>query len=149
MLEQATIYTPESPTQDIHRTTDAAQVNGLVYLNSGQVADFSGFLDNSLNVCLLRGDSGILFAWRGPGIYETHVFFDQHDDAHEVCTAFLDEMRSEYGARIFWAAIPVTDDYRHVRIFARSMGWRQDGFAELPHGRCELFIDDGGAACRQ
>jgi hypothetical protein len=32
-------------------------------------------LANPLNVCLIEGDSGTVFAWRGPGIFEAHVFY--------------------------------------------------------------------------
>jgi hypothetical protein len=35
------------------------------------------FLADRMNVCLLDGNGGALFVWRGPGIYETHCFFEQ------------------------------------------------------------------------
>jgi hypothetical protein len=52
----------------------------------------------------------------------------------------LEIMRRDYGAETFWAAVPV--ESRHVIMFTRLMGWKSRGFAELPQGRCELFIGE-------
>jgi hypothetical protein len=99
------------------------------------------FLADRMNVCLLDGSGGALFVWRGPGIYEVHVFLEQRGkDAFAVMREMFRTMRSEYGARLLWAAVPVIS--RHVIMFARLIGWKSQGFADLPQGRCELFLGE-------
>ena len=58
--------------------------------------DFTEVLANPLNVCLVHGDSGAIFAWRGPGIYEVHVFYAMRGrEALSVSRIMLDIMRKE------------------------------------------------------
>lgn len=122
-------------------TLDDAQ---LVNKWAGQYApgsDYSGFLDCPNNVCLGEGEGGAMFAWRGPGIYEVHVFFEQRGkDALQVCRNMLDWMRRERGAKLFWGAIPTYD--RRAIMFTRLMGWKPDGFVTFPHGYCQLFVSE-------
>lgn len=104
----------------------------------GYGADYRPFLENPMNVCLLSGEGGALFVWRGPGIYEVHVFFEQRGrDVLRLSHAMLDWMRANRSARMFWAAVPV--EKRRVIMFTRLMGWRSAGEAEMPHGLCEIF----------
>jgi hypothetical protein len=119
---------------------EADLVNEWVWRDSGKRADFAPFLTDPLNVCLVEGAGGAIFVWRGPGIYEVHVFFEQRGKAVlELSRRMLDWMQ-EHGARLFWAAVPV--ESRHVRMFTRLMGWKSQGLADLSHGQCELFLGE-------
>lgn len=116
----------------------------LVNKWAGQYApgcDFSIFMDDPLNVCLAEGEGGAMFAWRGPGIYEVHVFFEQRGRAAlDVCAAMLETMRRDYKAAHFWTAVPEYD--RRAIMFTRLMGWKAAGFADFPHGHCQLFVSE-------
>jgi hypothetical protein len=119
---------------------DTATVNAWLKRDSGEDADFGPFLANPMNVCLAEGDGGALFVWRGPGIYEVHVAFEHRGrEVIEISRRMLAWMRAN-GAWVFWAAVPV--ESRHVIMFTRLMGWESQGFADLPHGRCELFVGE-------
>lgn len=119
---------------------DTATVNAWLKRDTGKESDFGPFLENEMNVCLAEGDGGAFFVWRGPGIYEVHVAFEQRGrEVIELSHRMLEYMR-ERGAETFWAAVPVKS--RHVVMFTRLMGWKSRGFAEFPHGRCELFIGE-------
>ena len=140
-----------TPTPDaIWRATaeDAEKVNDWVWRDSGNRADFMAFLAEPLNVCLVSGEGGAIFVWRGPGIYEVHVFFEQRgSEVLKLSRQMLDIMRREFGARMFWAAVPTDSTSRHVRLFTRFMGWKSQGEVMQPQGRCEVFLED--SACRQ
>lgn len=102
--------------------------------------DLSLFVANKMNFCLVKGESGCLFAWRGPHIYETHIFLAERGrQAIEAMDEFLEWMRDE-DARLFWAAIPVHD--RKVIMFARLMGWKYRQTSELPEGQCQIFSSE-------
>ncbi len=119
---------------------DAEQVNEWVRRDNGEDADFTEFLSNPLNVCLLEGEGGALFAWRGPDIYEVHVFFEQRGrEVLDLSHRMLAWMR-ERGATMFWAAVPV--ESRKVLMFTRLMGWKSKGVLEFPHGYCEVFVGE-------
>jgi hypothetical protein len=100
------------------------------------------FLSDRMNVCLLHGDGGALFVWRGPGIYETHCFFEQRGaEVREISKEMLRIMKEDYGARLIWAAIP--DDSRKVKIYVRWLGFRSVEKRDVTHiGPAELFILD-------
>lgn len=120
--------------------SDVAAINGWVKRDSGQDTDFSEFLSNPMNVALIEGEGGALFVWRGPGIYEVHVFFEQRGrEVLKLSHAMLAIMR-ERGARMFWAAVPV--ESRKVIMFTRLMGWKSHGTARFPHGLCEIFVGE-------
>lgn len=122
------------------RTFDAQLVNGWVARDGGE-GDFTEFLSNRMNVCLIEGEGGAFFAWRGPGIYEVHVFFEQRGrEVLNISRSMLNLMRDAYGAALFWAAIPV--ESRRVIMFTRLMGWKSHGCADFPHGTCELFVGE-------
>jgi hypothetical protein len=117
---------------------DAEKINEWVWRDSGKRADFAPFLSDRMNVCLLEGEGGALFVWRGPGIYETHCFFEQRGaEVRDISRRFLEHMRDEFGARLIWAAIP--NDSRKVKIYVRWLGFKSVGHAYFPHGPCELF----------
>lgn len=120
----------------IRRATldDVAGINARVEQDCGQSVDFSAFIANDMNVCLMSGDGGALFVWRGPGVYELHLFLVERG---KEAIAILKQMLAAIDARLFWAAIPVAS--RNVIMFARLMGWKSEGLADLPHGLCELF----------
>jgi hypothetical protein len=120
---------------------DVENINDWIYRDSGKKPDFSFFLADRMNVCLIEGEGGALFVWRGPGIFEVHVFFTQRGQSVlRLSREMLEIMRRDYGAETFWAAVPV--EGRHVIMFTRLMGWKSHGFADLPQGRCELFIGE-------
>jgi hypothetical protein len=129
--------------QSVRRASveDAEQVNDWIWRDSGIRPDFTAFLTDRMNVCLICGGGGALFVWRGPGIYEVHVFFEQRGkEVLRLSREMLSIMREEHGARLFWAAVPV--ESRHVIMFTRLMGWKSQGVALLSHGYCELFIGE-------
>lgn len=116
---------------------DLVRINAWGRRDTGQEVDFSQFLGFGLNVCLIEGEGGAIFVWRGPGIYEVHLFLEQRGKAaFELIRQMLAHMRSK-GARTFWAAIPT--ESRHVIMFTRLLGWKSHGEADFPHGRCEIF----------
>jgi hypothetical protein len=120
---------------------EAERVNDWVYRDSGNRVDFTAFLSDTNNICLVSGEGGAIFVWRGPGIYEAHVFFEQRGrEVLKLSREMLAIMRKEHGARLFWAAVPVHS--RHVIMFTRLMGWKSQGFADQPQGRCELFTGE-------
>jgi hypothetical protein len=120
---------------------DAEAVNDWFWRDSGKRGDFTAFLSDPMNVCLVEGQGGALFVWRGPGIYEVHVMFEQRGkEVLRLSCEMLEVMRSEHGAKLFWAAVPTHS--RHVIMFTRLMGWKSQGLADLSHGRCELFIGE-------
>lgn len=120
---------------------DVENINDWFWRDSGIRPDFTGFLSDRSNVALIEGDGGALFVWRGPGIYEVHVFLEQRGKAaFEVIRRMLAWMRENAGARLFWAAVPVAS--RRVVMFTRLLGWKPQGFADLPQGRCEFFLGE-------
>jgi hypothetical protein len=120
---------------------DAERVNEWFWRDSGKRGDFAPFLADRMNVCLIEGEGGALFVWRGPGIYEVHVMFEQRGrDVIRLSHRMLDYMRSNHGGKLFWAAVPI--ESRHVIMFTRLMGWKSQGLADLSHGTCELFIGE-------
>jgi hypothetical protein len=117
---------------------DVEKINDWVWRDSGIRPDFTAFLSDRNNVCLIEGEGGMLLVWRGPGIYEAHVFFEQRGKAAlDLTRKMLAWMRENMGARLFWAAVPVMS--RHVIMFTRQLGWKSQGFGDFPQGRCELF----------
>ena len=59
--------------------------------------------------------------WRGPGIYEAHLFFAVRGrEALALIRSMLDIMRETHGGQLFWSLIP-TDSVK-VKAFARLMG---------------------------
>jgi hypothetical protein len=93
-----------------------------------------------MNVCLAEGEGCAMFVWRGPGIFEVHVGFEQRGrEVIELSHRMLAYMRAR-GAKLFWAAVPVGS--RRVIMFTRLMCWKSQGLADLPHGWCELFIGE-------
>jgi hypothetical protein len=119
---------------------DAEQVNDWIWRDSGTRPDFHAFLADHMNVCLISGDGGAIFVWRGPGIYEVHLFLEQRGRAALNVMQEMFALMREHGAKQFWAAIPSTS--RHVIMFARWCGWKPQGQADLIQGRCELFTGE-------
>jgi hypothetical protein len=98
-------------------------VNAWVERDSGQPVDFSGFLSFPFNICLLSGEGGAMFAWRGPGVYEVHLFLEQSGrEAMNVLRVMLDLVETLYGARLFWAAIPLEG---RCEVFEKVVPCRQ------------------------
>ena len=120
---------------------DAERINEWIWRDSGtRHPAMEQLLSDRMNVCLLEGEGGAIFVWRGPGIYEVHVFFEQRGKAVlELSHRMLAHMR-EHGAKLFWAAVPV--ESRHVLMFTRLMGWKSQGVELLSHGYCELFLGE-------
>ena len=109
-------------------------------VNEWGQGDYSAFLADPLNVYLISGNGGALFAWRAPDVFEVHVVLEQRGKAaFAVMHEMLDYMRTNCGARLFWTAIPPAS--RHVIMFARRMGWKSRGLAKFAHGICEIFVE--------
>lgn len=120
---------------------DVADVNRWNERDMGCEVDFTEFLENEMNVCLVEGEGGALFAWRGPGIYEAHAFFEQRGrEVLNLSQRMLTVMRLAYGARLFWSLVPT--ETRHARIYCRLLGWKSGGFVNPPQGECELFFTE-------
>lgn len=117
---------------------DADRINEWIWRDNGaRLPHLAEWLSDRLNVCLIEGEGGALFVWRGPGVYEAHCFFEQRGKAvFELSRRMLEYMR-EHGARMFWSAAPT--ESRHVIMYLRLLGWKSQGFAILPQGRCEIF----------
>ena len=96
--------------------------------------DPTRWLADPRNILLLDGDNCLMFLWRWVGIYELHIQFTAKGKAAErICRAML-------------AAIPaamllavIRKDKRHVRLFARRMGFRPCGEVETIEGNCEMY----------
>jgi hypothetical protein len=126
----------------IHRLGrgDAAEANALAERDFPGI-DLTEFLANPLNVCLTCGDSGTLFAWRGPGIYEAHVFYSVRGrEALKIAEQVLRHMREHHQAWLFWALVPAAN--RATRMFARLVGWHSLGLRETADGTNELFCSE-------
>lgn len=120
---------------------DTEAINEWFWRDSGKRGDFEPFLADRMNVFLACGEGGAFFVWRGPGIYEVHVMFEQRGkEVLKLSREMLQIMREKHGARLFWAAVPVKS--RHVIMFTRLMGWKSQGVAEFSHGYCELFTGE-------
>jgi hypothetical protein len=125
----------------VRRTRDPQEVDRWIRRDFPEAESLVGALEDEMNVCLAEGEGGVIFVWRGPGVFECHCFFDLRGrQALDACHAMFDHMRREYGATMFWAAVP--DDSRKVKLFCRLLGWKPAGHATFAHGRCELFIGD-------
>lgn len=126
---------------------DLNTVCGWVERDSGSSneAGMQAILHDPMNVILTEGDGGAIFVWRGPGIYEVHVMFEQRGrDVLALSHRMLAHMRENYGADTFWAAVPwdQSKQSRKVRLFTRLMGWKSRGRANLANGLHELFIGE-------
>lgn len=122
------------------RSRDPRLANARAWA-AGVDADFTEFLADPMHVCLLDERGGALFAWRGPGTYEAHVFFKVRGrEALTFGRELLDRMRAEHGAERFWALVPV--ESRKVLMFTRLMGWKSLGLRETRHGWNELFVGE-------
>lgn len=125
----------------IERTRDVQRVNELM-ARDFPGCDMAELLAEPMHVCLVDGDSGAIFAFRGPGIYEVHVFFSVKGRAAiDLGHAMLDVMRAD-GARLFWALVPV--ESRKVLFYTRLMGWKSLGVRETRFGPQELFSLESG-----
>ena len=125
---------------------DAEHISDWIRRDSGSVNEdaIRAVLQDPMSAILLEGKGGAIFVWRGPGIYEVHLLLAQRGrEAMRVLNAMFDGMR-EIGAEQFWAAVPWDGgkQSRKVRLFARAMGWKSRGRANLAHGLCELFIGE-------
>ncbi len=120
----------------IYRETNPEVVNALL-CRDWPGTDYSEVLSEPLHICLIEDDSGAIFAWRGPGIYEAHIFFGVRGrEAWELATRMQDEIK-KYGARKLWSLIPEND--RRICLFLRRLGWASGGILKTKNGEQELF----------
>jgi hypothetical protein len=124
----------------IRRTRDARRVNELL-ARDFPGCDMAELLAEPMHICLVEGESGAIFAWRGPGIYEIHLFFTVRGRAAlKLFDSMLGIIQSAYGGRLFWALIPA--EQHHVRLFARLCGFKAVEIMETRHGPQELFVSE-------
>lgn len=117
---------------------DADLVNSLLGRDFPGV-DFSEVLAEPMHVCLIEGGNGAIFAWRGPGTYEGHVFFEARGrEALTLGRSMLNAMVDMYGAERFWTLIPL--DNRKAKMFVRLLGWKPAGVMDTRYGPSELFV---------
>lgn len=120
---------------------DVEDINRWNERDLGYEVDFSEFLENEMNVCLIEGEGGAFFAWRGPGIFEAHAFFSQRGrEVISLSHAMLGIMRRNYGAQLFWSLVPT--EARHAVIYCRLLGWKSFGIVRPPQGECEIFASE-------
>ena len=123
------------------RLEDLEAVNRWNERDLGEEVDFTEFLANEMNICLIEGEGGALFAWRGPGIFEAHAFFEQRGrEVLNLSNLMLGVMRHIYGARLFWSLVPT--EARHARMYCRLLGWHSKGIVHPPQGECEIFVSE-------
>jgi hypothetical protein len=127
--------------------SDLHDIAGWIARDAGRSneAGVQAVLHDPMSMVLLEGNGGAMFVWRGPGIFEVHVLFEQRGrEVLDLSHRMLAHMRENYGARLFWASVPYDGgkQSRKVRLFTRMMGWKSQGFANLAHGFCELFIGE-------
>lgn len=120
----------------IRRETNPEVVNAMIGRDFPGV-DYSEVLSEPLHVCLVDGDSGAIFAWRGPGTYEAHMFFAVRGrTALRLAHDMLDHMKLYHGARRFWTLF---EPDAIARKFVRLLGWTSKGLVETRHGPNELY----------
>lgn len=115
------------------RTYDAGLVNTVLNdpairpaLGGEGALDATALLADRRNVCLMTAEGGAMFAWRGPGVFEVHVFLTVKGRAAiDLICGMLAEMAKEYGMRHMWTLVPW--ESRNVRWFARACGMRSLG----------------------
>ncbi len=123
----------------ITRTRDVAWVNAMV-ARDFPGCDFTEALAEPMHLCLVdtETESGAFFMWRGPGIYEAHVFFTvRGKEALAFARQLMAMMRAE-GARMLWSMIPI--ESRHIRLWLRHLGWKSHGVVETKNGPNEIFV---------
>lgn len=139
----------------IRRATvaDCGKINQWVLDGTGYAVDFAPAIAEPLNVFFVCGKGGALAMWRGPGIFEVHVFFGRRDprwkrrglDIVEAARTMLEILRKDHGAKLFWTSVPVAN--RTAKLFARRIGFKSEGLDDLQIvGRSELFSMPAEAA---
>lgn len=129
----------------IRRETNPEIVNEMLRRDWPD-ADYSEVLAEPLHICLVEGDSGAIFAWRGPGIYEAHVFFAVRGrQAFNLALRFQEAIK-ELGARKLWSLIPESD--RKICLFLRQLGWSAGDVLTTRDGPKQLFTMEL-ETCRQ
>tara|TARA_R100001086_G_scaffold180400_5_gene100176 strand:- start:3715 stop:4107 length:393 start_codon:yes stop_codon:yes gene_type:complete len=125
----------------IERTFDPARVNVLLNddrirptIGGEGVLDAGDLLADKCNICLMDGENGAMFIWRGPGVYEGHSFFTVKG---REAIALGKQILSALDADMVWGATPL--ELRAARWFNRKIGFRSLGIVDRPEGRCELF----------
>ncbi len=123
----------------ITRTRDVAWVNAMVGRDFPG-CDFTEVLSEPLHWCLVddETESGAFFMWRGPGIFECHVFFTERGKAADALIKKMVAIMRAEGARMLWAMIPMPS--RHIRLWARRVGWKSQGVVETKNGPNEIFM---------
>jgi hypothetical protein len=107
---------------------DAEDINDWIWRDSGG-PDFTAFLSDRNERLPDRREGGALFVWRGPGIYEVHVFFEQRGKEVLASPAkCFDHARTRRKAVL--GGCPV--ESRHVIMFTRLMGWKSQGLRRPP-----------------
>ena len=130
----------------IIRSFDAHIINGIInrpeirpYVGGSGELDCSALVNDRRNICLVSGDNGAMFAWRGPGVFEGHVFFTERGKtARDTFRAMLTAMFCQFDADLTWGLVPVGN--RAARLFMRLVGTESRGVMETPEGDCELFV---------
>lgn len=115
-----------------------ATLADLETVNSLTGGDFTGFLSEPKNVCLLAGGGAAFFGFHEPGIYEVHCHFTERGKAvRDTSKRILEHMRDEYGARTVYAPIP--DTSRHVKAYVRWLSFKPEQAIEIDGAPAELF----------
>ncbi len=124
------------------RTTDAALVNALLNdplirptIGGDGDLDATALLTDTRNVCLISEAGGMMFAWRGPKVFEVHIFYRARG---QEAIAAANEMLCQFDDCMLWAPAPI--NRRDVRWFARKVGFVSHGLMDTPEGPCELFV---------
>lgn len=101
--------------------------------------DPTRWLADPRNVILFDGMNAGIFLWRWIGIYEVHCLFTaKGNDAIELGRGMIGAMFSA-GAGMLLTVIPDTHGMRHVRWFARRMGFASRGHIQTIEGPSEML----------
>lgn len=98
------------------------------------ILDATAEIADRRNIWLFDERGGAAFFWRGPRMYEVHLFFIAR--GREALSAFQECLDQVDGT--VWGLPPM--EARRVRWFGRQSGFVSHGPMMTPEGVCELMV---------
>jgi len=129
-------------TNDVYRCHDYDLLEGLVKdANLTTLNDFSirRWLDDGLNLALMssNGDCA-LFEYLGNNVYSGHYLFGTRGkEALESAKDFLKVMFYGYLTHVIVGFVPI--EKKHVHLFSRWLGFKDEGETDTLFGKNRLF----------
>lgn len=96
--------------------------------------DPTRWIEDPRNIILFDGMNAGIFLWRWIGIYEVHCLFTCKGNG---ALSLGREMIGAVGAPMILTVIP--DNLRHVKWFARKLGFRSRGHIQTIEGLSEML----------